>query len=65
MGYHAVTYGYLVGEVVRRVTGQSVGRFFADEIAKPLDVDFHIGTPECGRPSNRTGDSSRTWRPPR
>jgi CubicO group peptidase (beta-lactamase class C family) len=45
MGYHAVTHGYLVGEVVRRVTGRSVGRFFADEIAEPLDVDFHIGTP--------------------
>ena len=50
MGYHAVTYGYLVGEVVRRVTGQSVGRFFADEIAAPLDVDFHIGTPESVDP---------------
>lgn len=42
-GYHALTQGYLVGEVVRRVTGFSVGRFFADEIAGPLGADFHIG----------------------
>jgi len=44
-GYHAVTQGYLVGEVVRRVTSETVGRFFADEIAAPLGADFHIGTP--------------------
>jgi CubicO group peptidase (beta-lactamase class C family) len=42
-GYHAVTQGNLVGEVVRRVDGRSVGRFFADEIAGPLGADFHIG----------------------
>lgn len=43
-GYHAITQGYLEGEVVRRVTGQSIGTFFAKEIAGPLDADFHIGT---------------------
>jgi CubicO group peptidase (beta-lactamase class C family) len=43
-GYHAITQGYLVGEVVRRVTGVSLGRFFADELAGPLGADFHIGT---------------------
>jgi len=42
-GYHAVTQGYLVGEVVRRVSGQSLGEFFAKEVAGPLDADFHIG----------------------
>ena len=42
-GYHALTQGYLIGEVVRRVTGRSIGRFFADEIASPLGADFHIG----------------------
>jgi CubicO group peptidase (beta-lactamase class C family) len=42
-GYHALTQGYLVGEVVRRVSGSSVGRFFADEIAAPMGADFHIG----------------------
>lgn len=44
-GYHAVTQGYLVGEVVRRVTGQTIGTFFANEVAGPLGADFHIGTP--------------------
>jgi CubicO group peptidase (beta-lactamase class C family) len=43
-GYHALTQGYLVGEVIRRVTGASVGEVFATEIAGPLDADFHIGT---------------------
>ncbi|HVV36398.1 MAG TPA: serine hydrolase domain-containing protein [Acidimicrobiales bacterium] len=43
-GYHAVTQGYLVGEVVRRVTGKSLGTFFREELAEPLGADFHIGT---------------------
>jgi CubicO group peptidase (beta-lactamase class C family) len=42
-GYHALNQGHLVGEVVRRITGQSLGTFFAKEIATPLDADFHIG----------------------
>jgi CubicO group peptidase (beta-lactamase class C family) len=47
-GYHAITQGYLNGEVVRRVTSETIGTFFAKEIAGPLDADFHIGTgPEC------------------
>ena len=41
--YHPVTYGWLVGEVVRRVSGRSLGRTFADEIATPLGADVHIG----------------------
>jgi CubicO group peptidase (beta-lactamase class C family) len=45
-GYHAVTYGYLVGEVVRRVTGRTVGTFFHEEVAVPLGLDFWIGLPE-------------------
>jgi CubicO group peptidase (beta-lactamase class C family) len=45
-GYHAVTYGFLVGEVLRRVTGQSVGQFLAAEIGGPLGLDLHIGLPE-------------------
>jgi CubicO group peptidase (beta-lactamase class C family) len=44
-GYHALTQGYLVGEVVRRVTGQSLGTFFANEVAGPLGADFLIGLP--------------------
>jgi len=41
--YHAVTQGFLVGEVVRRVTGRGLGRFFAEQVAGPLGADFHIG----------------------
>lgn len=44
-GYHAVTYGWLVGEVVRRVTGRSLGTFFAEEVAGPLGLEFWIGLP--------------------
>lgn len=44
-GYHAITQGYLVGEVVRRVTGKSLGTFFKEELAEPLGADFHIGAP--------------------
>jgi CubicO group peptidase (beta-lactamase class C family) len=47
-GYHALTQGNLVGEVIRRVTGSSVGTWFAKNLAGPLGADFHIGTPsEC------------------
>jgi CubicO group peptidase (beta-lactamase class C family) len=45
-GYHGVTYGYLVGEVVRRASGRSIGRFLAEEIAGPLGLDLFIGLPE-------------------
>ena len=44
-GYHAVTYGYLVGEVIRRVSGKTVGTYFRDEIGEPLGLDFWIGLP--------------------
>lgn len=44
-GYHAVTQGYLVGEVVRRITGKSLGTVFREEIAQPMGADFHIGLP--------------------
>jgi CubicO group peptidase (beta-lactamase class C family) len=45
-GYHALTYGWLVGEVVRRISGRGLGAFFSDEIAQPLGLDFHIGLPK-------------------
>jgi CubicO group peptidase (beta-lactamase class C family) len=44
-GYHALTQGYLVGEVIRRVTGKSIGRVFREEVAEPLGADFWIGLP--------------------
>jgi len=45
-GYHAITYGHLVSEVVRRIDGRTVGEFFADEFAAPLGLDWWIGLPE-------------------
>ncbi len=45
-GYHALTFGWLVGEVVRRISGRSLGTFFREEIAEPLGLDFHIGLAE-------------------
>lgn len=44
-GYHTVSQGHLIGELVRRITDRSLGTFFADEIARPVGADFHIGTP--------------------
>ncbi|MAJ80582.1 MAG: serine hydrolase [Porticoccaceae bacterium] len=41
--YHALTFGWLVGELIKRVDGRSVGHYFQDEIARPLDLDFKIG----------------------
>ncbi|MFC7383179.1 serine hydrolase domain-containing protein [Sphaerisporangium rhizosphaerae] len=48
-GYHGHTYGWLVGEVVRRVTGRGIGTFLAEEIAAPLGLDLWIGLPESER----------------
>lgn len=45
-GYHAITYGFLVGEVVRRITGLLPGEFLRQEITGPLGIDFTIGLPE-------------------
>ncbi|MBP1685239.1 MAG: class beta-lactamase-related serine hydrolase [Deltaproteobacteria bacterium] len=49
-GYHAMTFGWLVGEVVRRVSGQSVGAFFREHVAGPLGLDFWIGLPAAFEP---------------
>ncbi len=45
-GYHALNYGHLVGEVVRRISGKTLKRFVAEEIAGPLGADFQIGAAE-------------------
>lgn len=69
--YHAFTFGFLIGEVVRRVTGVSIGAFFRDRLADPLDVDFHIGVPEsedhrianvlhCGPPTFQGDDDPQS-----
>ncbi len=50
-GYHAVTFGFLVGEVVRRVSGKRIGKFLRDEICAPLGLkDMYIGAPESVEP---------------
>jgi CubicO group peptidase (beta-lactamase class C family) len=45
-GYHMRTYGWLVGELVRRIDGRTIGTYFRDDIAEPLGCDFWIGLPE-------------------
>lgn len=45
-GYHGLTFGFLVGEVIRRVSGTGLGEFFQREIADPLELDFWLGLPE-------------------
>ncbi|MFE5735069.1 serine hydrolase domain-containing protein [Streptomyces sp. NPDC056528] len=59
-GYHGRTWGWLVGEVVRRVSGRTPGRFFADEVAGPLGLDFFIGLP----PGERERVSRMAYRGP-
>ncbi|MFB8123148.1 serine hydrolase domain-containing protein [Streptomyces bacillaris] len=59
-GYHGRTWGWLVGEVIRRAAGRSTGRFFAEEIARPLGLDFFIGLPE----GERDRVSRMAYRPP-
>lgn len=44
-GYHALTYGFLVGELVRRIDGRTPGAFLREEVTRPLEADFHIGLP--------------------
>jgi CubicO group peptidase (beta-lactamase class C family) len=73
-GYHALTYGWLVGEVVRRVSGRSIGTYFAEEVAGPLGLEFWIGLPEeyesrvapssVARSSPRASRRPVTARPP-
>ena len=45
-GYHAITWGYLIGELVRRLTGITLVQYFQEKVARPLNADFHIGIPE-------------------
>ncbi|MDB5716862.1 MAG: hypothetical protein JWM38_289 [Sphingomonas bacterium] len=45
--YHVMTQGYMLGEVVRRVTGKSLGQFLRDEVTGPFGIDYAIGLPEA------------------
>lgn len=49
-GYHALTYAFLTGELVKRITGKTIGHFFREVIAEPWEIDFHIGLPESEEP---------------
>jgi CubicO group peptidase (beta-lactamase class C family) len=46
-GYHAITYGWLAGEVLKRASGMSVGKLVAERLARPLGLDFWIGLPDA------------------
>lgn len=50
MSYHALTFGFIIGEVIHRITGKTPGTFFAEEIARPLNLDLWIGLPEREEP---------------
>jgi CubicO group peptidase (beta-lactamase class C family) len=56
-GYHALVFGHLVGEVLRRVTGSSLGTLFRTEVAEPLGLDFWIGLPAEEEPRVATSIS--------
>jgi CubicO group peptidase (beta-lactamase class C family) len=59
--YHAITFGWLCGELVRRVDGRAIGRFFAEEIAGPLDLELWIGLPAEAGPRVSTVELAPTW----
>ncbi|MEU5685556.1 esterase [Streptomyces venezuelae] len=62
-GYHAQTYSWLVGELVRRVTGRPVGEWIADEIAGPLGLDLWVGLPASEAEAGRAGRLGRIEAP--
>ena len=59
--YHALTYGWLCGELVRRADGRSVGRFFAEEVAAPLGLELWIGLPSEQEPRVSTLRYGEQW----
>ena len=63
--YHNVTFRFLVGEIIRRISGKSVGTFLRDEIAEPLGADFHLGLDDehFGRVAELLAPPPRTPRP--
>jgi CubicO group peptidase (beta-lactamase class C family) len=71
--YHSVTYGYLLGEVIRRITGSSTGTFLRQEVCKPLGVDAWIGVPTelddrcaevCGQDAGFANEALRRYESP-
>jgi CubicO group peptidase (beta-lactamase class C family) len=59
--YHALTFGWLVGEIIRRVSGRSPGRFLAEEIAAPLSLEIWIGLPETQEPRVASLSLASNW----
>lgn len=59
--YHALTFGWICGEIVRRVDGRSIGRFFAEEVAAPLGLELWIGLPEELEPRVSHVTTSQRW----
>ena len=59
--YHALTYGWLCGELVRRADGRSIGRFFAEEVAAPLELELWIGLPPELEPRVSTLERHASW----
>ncbi|MFI9172107.1 serine hydrolase domain-containing protein [Streptomyces lincolnensis] len=62
-GYHALTYGWMLDELVRRVTGRRTGEWIAAEIAAPLDLELWLGLPEAEEAAGRTGRVGRIETP--
>jgi CubicO group peptidase (beta-lactamase class C family) len=56
-GHHARTYGWILGEVVRRITGHSLGWSFAEDLAGPFGLDFFVGLPEAEMARTGLGNS--------
>ena len=59
--YHPVTYGWLCGELLRQVDGRTLGRFFAEEIAGPLELEIWFGLPEREEPRVTTLGGDGVW----
>jgi|TARA_B100001971_G_scaffold214748_1_gene254065 CubicO group peptidase (beta-lactamase class C family) len=66
-GYHAITWGYLAGELIRRITGQTLGDYFHEKVAAPLQADFFIGLPdsEMDRVADLIGPNHARLQPPK
>ena len=61
-GYHSNTQGFLLGEIIRRVSGKRIGRFLRDELRDPAGIDFHLGT--SAEEDGRTADMLPVTSPP-
>lgn len=59
--YHPLTFGWLCGELVRRVDGRSIGRFFAEEVAEPLGLEIYLGLSESLEPRVATLELAESW----